>query len=167
MANENITVNKLSEKFAGEIIEVLERPGDCAVVMKKDKILEICRFLCHDPGLSYKYLMDICGVDYLAMGKAPRFAVVYHLFSLERRHRIRLKVPLEEGDLSLDSVVEVWKGAEWFEREAFDLFGIEFKNHPFLRRILTHQQFIGHALRKDYPLGKRHLCTEVWDLEIN
>ncbi len=163
----NTTIEKIREKFADQIIEVSERPGDSAVTLGKSRILEICRFLRDDPSFAYKYLMDVCGVDYLAMARTPRFAVVYHLFSLDMGHRIRLKVPLEEGDLSIDSVVEVWKGAEWFEREAFDLFGIQFKNHPFLRRILTHHQFQGHALRKDYPLAKRHLCTEAWDLELN
>jgi NADH:ubiquinone oxidoreductase subunit C len=105
-------------------------------------------------------------VDYLDQRKKPRFAVVYHLFSLEKRQRIRLKVPLEESDLSIDSVVGVWKGAEWFEREAFDMFGIRFNTHPFLHRLLTHHQFEGHPLRKDYPPEKRHPCTEPWDLDF-
>lgn len=167
MQSENITIRKLSEQFPSEILDFQERPGDCAVSLAKNRIVEICRFLRDDPSLSYKYFMDLCGVDYLSMGKNPRFAVIYHLFSLETGQRIRLKVPIEEGDPYIDSVVEVWKGAEWFEREAFDLFGIQFKNHPFLRRILTHHQFKGHALRKDYPVEKRHLCTEAWDLELN
>ena len=164
---ENLTVQKLRERFPDEILEVGGRTGDASVAIRRERVLELCRFLRDDPELSFKYFIDICGVDYLEMEKTRRFAVVYHLFSLEKGHRIRLKVPLDESDPSIDSVVEVWKGAEWFEREAYDLFGIRFNNHPFLRRILTHHQFVGHALRKDYPHGRRQLCTEVWDLEFD
>jgi len=167
MAGDNITISKLQAKFTDEIVEVDARPGDSSVVLKRNQIVEICRFLRDDPDLSYKYFIDICGVDYRDLNLKPRFAVVYHLFSLDKEHRIRLKVPLEESDLRIDSVVDVWKGAEWFEREAFDMFGIHFTNHPFLHRILTHDQFVGNPLRKDYPADKRHPCTEPWDLDFN
>ena len=167
LAEGNITLQKLQARFPDEIIEVNERPGDASVVLKKGRIVEISRFLRDDPDLSYQYFIDICGVDYLGLGRKPRFAVVYHLFSLGKNRRIRIKVPIEESDLAIDSVVDVWRGAEWFEREAFDMFGIRFNNHPFLQRILTHHQFVGHPLRKDYPPEQRHPCTEPWDLDFN
>ena len=149
MAEGNITLQKLKAHYPDDIIEAYDRPGDSSIVLKKEKIV------------------DICGVDYLDLGKKPRFAVVYHLFSLAKRQRIRLKVPIEESDLMIDSVVDVWRGAEWFEREAFDMFGIRFNKHPFLHRILTHHQFVGHPLRKDYPPEQRHPCTEPWDLDFD
>jgi len=164
---ENITVQKLRENFPEEILDVGGRPNDVAVTVRRDRIPDICRFLRDDPDLSYKYFIDICGVDYMEMEKTPRFAVIYNLLSFEKGHRIRLKVLLEESDPAVDSVIEIWKGADWFEREAFDMFGIQFRNHPFLRRILTHHQFVGHPLRKDYEHGRRQLCTEVWDLEFD
>lgn len=164
--NNNPTIDRLTERFPDKIIECEKGERESVAVIKKDNILEICKYLRDDQGLGYNYLIDLCCVDYLGMGKYPRFAVVYHLFSLEKGYRIRLKVPLEETDINIDSVVEVWKGAEWFEREAYDLFGIIFNNHPFLRRILTHHQFIGHPLRKDYPTEKRQPCTEIWDMEL-
>jgi NADH/F420H2 dehydrogenase subunit C len=167
MSGESITIQKLRENFPDEIIEVNLRPGDDEVLCKKDRIVDICRFLRDDADLDYNYFIDICGVDYQDASEHGRFASVYHVFSLENNHRIRLVVPLREDDLAIDSVVEVWKGAEWFEREAFDLIGIHYNNHPFLRRILCHNQFVGHALRKDYDPGKRQLCTEVWDLDFD
>jgi NADH-quinone oxidoreductase subunit C len=167
VADDNITIGKLQASFPGEVVEADARQGDPSAVLRKDRISDICRFLRDDPDLSYRYFIDLCGVDYLDLGRKPRFAVVYHLFSLDKKHRIRLKVPLEESDLTIDSVADVWKGAEWFEREAFDMFGIRFTNHPFLYRILTHHQFVGHPLRKDYPADKRHPCTEPWDLDFN
>ena len=167
MAEGNITLQKLKAQYPDEIIEAEDRPGDSSIVLRKGRIVDICRFLRDDPDLLYRYFIDICGVDYLELGQKPRFAVVYHLFSLDKKQRIRLKVPIEESDLIIDSVVDVWRGADWFEREAFDMFGIRFNNHPFLHRILTHHQFVGHPLRKDYPPEQRHPCTEPWDLDFD
>ena len=85
----------------------------------------------------------------------PRFVVVYHLFSLSRKHRLRLEVPLEEADAEVDSVTSLWAGANWLEREVWDMFGIRFRGHPNLKRILMYDDFVGHPLRKDYPVNKR------------
>lgn len=131
--------------------------------------------------LAFDELIDLCGVDYLYYGQydweteaatesgfsrgveyrqataytldKPRFAVVYHLLSTELNHRLRVKVFLHDSHLAIPSVHEVWKGANWFEREAYDLYGILFENHPDLRRILTDYGFIGHPFRKDFPLS--------------
>jgi NADH-quinone oxidoreductase subunit C len=84
-----------------------------------------------------------------------RFVVVYHLFSTLLKHRLRLQVPVEEGDPEVDSVTSVWAGADWLEREVWDMFGIRFRGHPNLKRILMYDEFVGHPLRKDYPVNRR------------
>jgi NADH-quinone oxidoreductase subunit C len=89
-----------------------------------------------------------------------RFAVVYHFFSLSLKHRLRVEVPVEETDAELDSVTSLWAGADWLEREVWDMFGIRFRGHPNLKRILTYEQFVGHPLRKDYPVDKRQPLIE-------
>jgi len=112
----------------------------------------------NDPVLDCRLLADVCGVDY--PGRDRRFETVYHLYSLGHGHRIRLKVPLPENDPVVPSVFPVWKAADWFEREAYDLMGIRFAGHPNLQRILCHESFQGHALRKDYDPGQRWLLRE-------
>jgi len=99
--------------------------------------------------------MDLTAVDYLRLNKKPRFEVVYHFFSLEKRHRVRIKVPAETKDPEVDSLVPLWAGADWYEREVWDMFGIKFRGHPNLKRILMYEEFEGHPLRKDYPINKR------------
>jgi NADH-quinone oxidoreductase subunit C/D len=118
----------------------------------------LARHLKDEPALDFKLLLDICGVDYPE--REERFEAVYHLASLEHGHRVRLKVPVGEQDPVVPSVYGVWKAADWFEREAFDMFGISFEGHPNLRRILCHPSFQGHALRKDYDPGQRWLLRE-------
>src|SRR5439155_8483808 len=98
-------------------------------------------------------LMDLTAVDYL--GRDPRFEVVYHLYSPARRHRVRLKVELDGELPEIDSVADLWASANWYEREAWDLYGIKFRGHPDLRRVLLYEEFVGHPLRKDYPKEKR------------
>ncbi len=122
-------------------------------------VLQACEIL-RDQG-KFEQLTDLCGVDYSGYGSEPggdpwlgeRFAVVYHLISYTRNVRIRLRAQISEASSALDSVISVWPGADWFEREAFDLFGIIFNGHPDLRRILTDYGFIGHPFRKDFPLS--------------
>ena len=101
--------------------------------------------------------VDLCGVDYLNTGSDPRFEVVCHLRSLQHAHRVRIKARVGATDGSgaeIDSLVQVWRGADWFERETFDMMGIVFRGHPDLRRILMYPEFTGHPLRKDYPADK-------------
>lgn len=143
----------LIEKFAGDVVSVPAFRDEEAFVVQKARLLEVCRFLFDFPGSPFELLEDICGVDY--PGREKRFEVVYHLYSLKAGRRIRLKVPLEESDPTVSSVIGIWKAADWFEREAFDQFGIRFEGHPNLRRILNHEEFVGHPLRKDYPIQKR------------
>ena len=124
--------------------------GELTLDVARDKILEILIALRDDPACQFECLIDICGVDYPE--RPERFDVVYHLLSLRRNQRIRLKVATDE-DKPVPSVIEVFPSANWFEREAFDMYGIRFSNHPDLRRLLTDYGFQGYPLRKDFPLS--------------
>ncbi|MYB34771.1 MAG: NADH-quinone oxidoreductase subunit C [Gammaproteobacteria bacterium] len=124
------------------------------------EIKSVCTKLRDDPSCDFRQLIDVCGVDYSTYGlenneslDKPRFGVVYHLLSLSHNLRIRVRALLDREQPVIDSVIEIWPVADWFEREAFDLYGIVFKGHPDLRRILTDYGFIGHPFRKDFPLS--------------
>ena len=149
----SVTLNKLAERFPGSILETHSHRGDDTAVVKKEDIIDVCTFLRDDEALLYNFMMDLTAVDY--MGKEPRFEVVYHLYSLKYNRRVRIKARVSESDCSIDSIVPVWISADWFEREAFDMYGITFTGHPELRRILLYEGFEGHPLRKDYPIKKR------------
>ena len=132
--------------------------GEVTVVVPHDHLLGALRTLRDRPGLRFEILADLCGVDYSTFGggthDGPRFAVVYHLLSLANNHRVRVRCFAPDDAFPVvPSVVEVWPNANWFEREAFDLFGIMFPGHPDLRRILTDYGFIGHPFRKDFPIS--------------
>jgi NADH-quinone oxidoreductase subunit C len=122
--------------------------GELSVLVKREAIVSIVRFLRDDSRLRFVSLVDICGVDY--PGRANRFDVVYHLLSPTRNLRIRLKIATDETT-PVASVTEIFPGADWYEREAYDFFGILFSGHPDLRRLLTDYGFDGHPLRKDFP----------------
>jgi NADH-quinone oxidoreductase subunit C len=148
MADNNRAVAKLQEKFASSVLDVTEFRGETTVTVKKEEIVDICRFLKTE--LGYNFLTDVTAVDYL--GKEPRFMVVYNLYSIPHKDRLRLKAPVAEGDCAIDTLCTLWNTANWLEREVYDLFGITFTNHPDLRRILMTDDWVGHPLRKDYPL---------------
>jgi NADH-quinone oxidoreductase subunit C len=146
----HVAVDLLKKQFPSEIVEVVEHRGDTTVVVKPGRIRDICRFLRDDPNVSFKYLSVIAGLDYAP--QSPRFAVAYNLYSHKNHDRLTLKAYLESDTAPvIDSVVPVWSTADWHEREAFDLFGIKFKGHPNLKRILMPQDWSGHPLRKEYP----------------
>jgi NADH-quinone oxidoreductase subunit C len=140
----------LESQFGPDVVEVASFRDQVTVTVTREKIDAICRWLRDGPGIEMNFLSDLCAVDYPTSDL--RFEVVYNLYSLIHRHRIRIKTRLPEDDLEVDSVVSVWRAADWFEREAFDLFGIEFRNHPDLRRLLLPDNWRGYPLRKDYPL---------------
>lgn len=148
-------LEKLQERFALEILSTHTDKGDLTVIIKKDRSHEILKFLKEDPELSFEILMDLCGVDYLPQGAKPRFEVVYHLYSVTKNHRIRLRVKVPVDDMKLPTATDLWKSADWAEREAYDMFGFEFVGHPNLKRLLMFEGFEGHPLRKDYPMEKR------------
>ncbi len=143
-------VDALKAKFPDAIVSDHAWRGDETVVIKREHLLEVCAFLRNDPELDFKMPIDVCGVDYLGH-KEPRFEVVYHLFSVTQRARIRLKVEVDEDDATVPSVIGIWRGVDWFERECWDMYGIRFEGHPELKRILMYEEFEGHPLRKDYP----------------
>jgi NADH-quinone oxidoreductase subunit C len=131
--------------------------GDDTIVVKPEAVLNAMRQLKEDAELQMNFLVDLTAVDYL--GRDPRFEVVYHLRSMATGARLRVKAPLAEPDDGsnpvIDSIASLWAGANWFEREVWDLYGIKFRGHPDLRRILMYEEFIGHPLRKDYPKERR------------
>jgi NADH-quinone oxidoreductase subunit C len=148
MAQNNLTINKLKEKFPNFILGATTFRGEFTVTVPKEEILQICKFLHSDPDLQYHLLTDLCGLDLFP--QIPRFEVVYHLCSIKNRQRLRLRAKVGE-DESISSVESIWKVANWYEREVYDLFGISIENHSDLRRILLWDGFEGHPLRKDYP----------------
>lgn len=144
---------QLKSSFPQWIVDAHDFRGDETVIVRKQGIVEIARFLKETPGLDFEFLMDLTAVDYL--GRKPRFEVVYHFFSLKHRRRLRVKALVDEADPAIDTLMGLWPGANWFEREVWDMFGIQFKGHPNLKRILMYEEFVGHPLRKDYPVSKR------------
>lgn len=142
-------VENLKGKFAASILEVAEFRGETTVIVKKEEIVAICSYLKMSEG--FNFLSDLCGVDYLGK-KDDRFMVVYNLYNISTHERLRLKVAVAEKDANVDSVASVWGTADWHERECWDLLGISFNNHPDLRRILMPADWVGHPLRKDYPV---------------
>lgn len=147
------TLEKVKEQFADSIISTHSQLGQNTVVIAKAKIVELARFLKEDPLLQFNLLMDLTAVDYWK--RTPRFEVVYHLLSLPTKSRLRVKVPVDEADPVVNSLSGIWPGANWYEREVYDMFGIRFEGHPNLQRILMYPEFEGHPLRKDYPINKR------------
>jgi len=140
----------LQGRFGAEVVEWREQWGELTVVVKPEAIVRVCQFLRDEPGLDYKFLSSVTGVD-LGLEADPQFEVVYHLYSMSQHHRLRLKVRVNE-DESVPTVTGVWKAADWYERETYDLFGVEFDGHPDLRRIMMPDDYEGHPLRKDFPL---------------
>jgi NADH-quinone oxidoreductase subunit C len=179
-------IESLSNRFPDAVSSSHSYRGDATLVLGREFLLEVARFLKEDPAFEMNFLMDVAAVDYSAYGKsaAPalyassgvavspspqipdqdpwpgppgkaRFSVVYHFYSLKHKHRLRLVVPVQEAEAELDSLTPLWAGADWLEREVWDMFGIRFQGHPNLKRILMYEEFEGHPLRKDYSVNKR------------
>ena len=155
MADQSVTLEKLKIAFGNGILETHSFRGDDTAVISPDLIVPVATFLKTDPELNYNFLMDLTAVDCLKLDKRPRFEVIYHFFSLSQRQRVRIKLPVEETQAEVDSLSGLWAGANWYEREVWDMFGIKFRGHPNLKRILMYEEFHGHPLRKDYPYNKR------------
>lgn len=143
------TVERLKERFPEAVLDVAEFRGETTVVVATDAIVEIGRFLKDDPDSAFDMLTVVTGIHYL--DREYDFEVLYHLYSLPKNHRLRLKVRLREGG-TVPSVVPVWRGAGWMEREAYDLVGIRFRGHPDLRRIIMPEDYDGHPLRRDFDV---------------
>lgn len=147
--NAPLAAEKLQAKFGEAISDVREFRDETTVIVDREKIFEICK-ACRDD-LGFDHLVDICSVD--NMGEDPRFEVVYHLYSYKDLCTLRIKAPVSEDDATIDSVTALWDAADWHEREAYDMMGIKFNNHPELRRILMWDGFPYYPLRKDFPLA--------------
>jgi NADH-quinone oxidoreductase subunit C len=148
----------LEAALGGRLQSLTEDLDQLTVVVKPADYLAVCTQLRDDPSLRFEQCMDVAGIDYLAFGDGvydgPRFAAVLHLLSITHNWRLRVRVFAEQDDMPIvPSVIDIWNGVNWFEREAFDLYGIVFEGHPDLRRILTDYGFIGHPFRKDFPLS--------------
>jgi NADH-quinone oxidoreductase subunit C len=153
-------VARVRERF-GDVVATASVNGQLVLIVPRDHLVELATFLRDDPVCQYSHLADVTAVDYLLYnpdggpigeGRSPRFDVVYHLYSIALNHRVRLKVPLADDDPVLPSVTGLWPSANWAERETYDLYGITFRGHPNLSRIMTPDDWQGHPLRKDYPL---------------
>jgi NADH-quinone oxidoreductase subunit C len=149
--------DRVQQRFRTQITATHVEFSELTVELPREHLLSVCNALRDEADFHFEQLVDLCGVDYLDYGngrwQGPRFAVVYHLLSIKHNHRIRLRTFAENALPVVDSVITVWNSADWYEREAFDLFGIVFDGHPDLRRILTDYGFIGHPFRKDFPLS--------------
>jgi NADH-quinone oxidoreductase subunit C len=151
-----IILDRLTQTFrGGEILETGSQHGNEWARVRPDAWVKVCDFLRTDPATKMDMFIDLTAVDRLGKRESPRFDVVLHVYSVEKKHRVRLYAGLPEEDPTIDTLVPVWAGADWFEREAFDLYGVRFRGHPDLRRILMYPEFVGHPLRKDYPKEKR------------
>jgi NADH-quinone oxidoreductase subunit C len=148
----------LAAALGDKLSSIKAELGEVTAVVRAEDLLAVAATLRDRPDLKLEQLIDLCGVDYSAYGGswegAHRFAVVYHLLSLTHNWRLRLRTFAPDDDLPVvDSVIGIWPSANWYEREAFDLYGIVFSGHPDLRRILTDYGFVGHPFRKDFPLS--------------
>lgn len=159
MTEKLATLKAALEKALGNRVQSLtESVGELTLVVKATDYLDVMRTLRDDAALKFEQLMDLCGVDYADYGdgawNGPRFAAVSHLLSITNNWRVRVRVFAPEDDFPVvPSVTTLWSSADWFEREAFDLYGLVFEGHPDLRRILTDYGFIGHPFRKDFPVS--------------
>ena len=155
-------IERLRAQFGDAVVESHAHRGDQTAVVRVDCYHEAVRFLRDDPECGFDFLTDLTAVDRLKLRQSPRFELVLHLYSSRRNARFRLKTrPENDGALAVDSVVDLYPAANWPEREVWDMFGIRFRGHPNLKRILMYEEFVGHPLRKDYPVNKRQPLVEV------
>ena len=157
-------IDVLKQKLGGDVLHAETAHRDDVIVVARDRTPEVMRKLRDDPEFDFAMLVDVTALDWPE--RTPRFDVVYHLNSLAKNHRLRVKVQVGNtagDDAWVHTLTSIWKSADWLERECFDLFGIEFRGHPDLRRILLYDSFKGHPLRKDYPYNHRQPVVEEVD----
>ena len=151
-------LQRLRDRFAGAVVETHDHRGDHTAVVDRAGLPDVLRWCRDEPELRFDVLMDLTAVDYLkypGREDGPRFEVVYHLFSVGHNPRLRIKVRVDEDDAQVPTAVDLWPIANWLEREVWDMFGVRFAGHPDPRRRRMYEEFVGHALRKDYPLNRR------------
>jgi NADH-quinone oxidoreductase subunit C len=155
-------LTRLRERFPDAIVATHAYRGDATAEIAPATLLDVCTFLRDDPVLAFDLLADVTAVDYI--GTTPRFELVYHLRSIAQGHRVRVKTRVPEESPRIASLTSVWRGANWLERETYDMYGILFDGHPDLRRIYLYEEFQGHPLRKDYPKEKRQPLVTARDV---
>jgi NADH-quinone oxidoreductase subunit C len=148
-------------QFADGVLNTREDHGQGIVTVKPRTLHDLLRFCKEDPRFKMNMLLDVVAVDFL--GQTPRFEVIYLLYSVELKHRLRIKVRVAEGE-ELPTAIDLWLSADWAEREVWDMFGIRFQGHPNLKRILMFEGFEGHPLRRDYPVNKRQKIPEIEEI---
>jgi NADH-quinone oxidoreductase subunit C len=151
-------LERLSGRFGAAVVETHAHRGDHTAVVARDALSSVLAWCRDEPALAFDMLMDLTAVDDLKFpGRedGPRFEVVYHLYSVAHNHRLRVKVRVDEDDAVVPTATGLWPIADWFEREVWDMFGVRFAGHPDLRRLLMYEEFVGHPLRKDYPIERR------------
>ena len=178
-------IQSVTDRFSAAVTASHAYRDDATVTLRAESLLEVARFLRDDSDLRMNFLMDLSAVDYSTFGQSSspaffsssgvavrpsplipdedpwpgppdaRFAVVIHFYSTVHKHRLRLVLPVDESEPEIDSLTELWPAADWLEREVWDMFGIKFRGHPNLKRILMYEGFEGFPLRKDYPVNKR------------
>ena len=149
---------RLRERVGDRVLATHEYRGDHTAVVSREGLLSALTLCRDDAALAFDLLVDVTAVDYLRFpGRedGPRFEVVYHLYSIAKNHRLRLKVRIDEDDARVPTAVPIWPIANWLEREVWDMFGVRFEGHPDPRRLLMYEEFVGHPLRKDYPINRR------------
>ncbi len=159
-----VALDKLKAKFGDRVRETHSEHGDDTARVAPGAWREVAEFLRSDPALDFDMFVDLCAVDYPSRGEtSERLEVVLHLYSLAKHHRVRIKTRVGGAELEgaeLDSLCDVWAGANWFEREVYDMSGVTFRGHPDLRRILMYPEFVGHPLLKDYPATRTQPLVE-------
>jgi NADH-quinone oxidoreductase subunit C len=146
-----LLADRLQEHFTVGFVKAVEWRGDLAITVTRDKLHEVAQFLRDDPAMDFDYIVHVSSVDW--PDDEERFEVVYEFYSIRKRHRIRLKTRVPEADCIVDSLTDLWKGADFMEREVYDMMGIRFRRHPDLRRILMPDDYTeGYPLRKDFPV---------------
>lgn len=153
---EHPVIARLRARFVYAVVENHTHRGDATATVRAEVYHDAVRFLRDDPDCGFDFLSDLAGLDRLKLRQEPRFGVVLHLYSSRRNERFRLKThPESDAAPVVDSITDLYPAADWPEREAYDMFGIRFSGHPNLKRILMYEEFVGHPLRKDYPVNKR------------
>ena len=162
----NLDLDRVRGLIGENLLADASSLGDAVFIVQRQGIHAVLQSLRDDESLRFDMLIDLAAVDRLGLPNSPeRFEVIYILYSMWNGWRLRLKVPVPESDLTIDSIDDLYKAANWSEREVWDLFGIRFNGHPNLKRILCHHEFVGHALRKDYDRRRGQWCSTVETLE--
>lgn len=157
-------ISSIAKEYPGSFIESVEFRGDISLILKKNDIYEIMKFLKESEDTAFDFLVDITAVDCLKIGGEERFTMVYHLHSHTYYRRLRIKVWVSEDDMSVPTMIPLWKAADWMEREIAELFGINFEGHPDLRKLLLPDDFQGNPLRKDFPVQGQGYRSKFPDL---